>query len=203
MVALSKLYSLNDQRLAQISVKGDLIVGNDGGQIKTRSRSKQSMSAIPALLNNPDVSLGALDKDTETDISNQTTDPDQYTMVPAPLKIVKLLIDELLSASGARLASHTASAALANADLDSDDDDEGWEDDDDTLDMGLASTKADFMSFIDGPGRRQPDDETQSLLTEFFLSCGRENSAGFQDWYNMLNQEEQTKLNELAGSAGQ
>ncbi|KAF4126487.1 importin-9 [Geosmithia morbida] len=170
VIALSKLYSLNDPRLGQISVKGDLIVANDG-QIKTRSRAKQN--------------------------------PDQYTIIPAPLKIVKLLIDELLSASGARSMANATSGALggsggAGGDLDSDDDDEGWEDDDDTLDMGLASTKADLMSFIEGPGLRQPDDETQSFLTDFFLACGRDNTANFQDWYGMLTDEEKNKLNELA-----
>lgn len=137
-----------------------------------------------------------------------SADPDQYTIIPAPLKIVKLLIDELLSASGARNAAAAASAAMAGAggagaggagDLDSDDDDEGWEDDDDTLDMGLAATKADLMSFIEGPGQRQPDDETQSFLTDFFLGCGRDNTAGFQEWYGMLGDEDKAKLNELAG----
>lgn len=43
MIALSKLYSLNDPRLAQTQVKGDLIVNKDDGLIKTRSRAKQSM----------------------------------------------------------------------------------------------------------------------------------------------------------------
>jgi hypothetical protein len=43
VIALSKLYSLNDPRLAQTQVKGDLIVNNDDGLIKTRSRAKQSM----------------------------------------------------------------------------------------------------------------------------------------------------------------
>ena len=42
VIALSKLYSLNDHRLAQIQVKGDLIVAADDGKIKTRSRAKQS-----------------------------------------------------------------------------------------------------------------------------------------------------------------
>ena len=44
VIALSKLYSLNDSRLAQTQVKGDLIVNNDDGLIKTRSRAKQSKS---------------------------------------------------------------------------------------------------------------------------------------------------------------
>jgi hypothetical protein len=46
VIALSKLYALNDSRLAQIQVKGDLIVGADDGKIKTRSRAKQSMYIV-------------------------------------------------------------------------------------------------------------------------------------------------------------
>lgn len=116
---------------------------------------------------------------------------------------MKLLIDELLSASGAQAAASAAAAAISAADFDDDDDEDGWEDDDDTLDLGLAATKGDLMSFIEGPGRRQPDDETQTFLTEFFIQCGRENIANFQDWYSLLSEEERQKLNELASSAGQ
>ncbi|POR35350.1 Importin subunit beta-5 [Tolypocladium paradoxum] len=171
VIALSKLYSLNDPRLAQITVKGDLIVGADDGRIKTRSRAKQN--------------------------------PDQYTIVPATLKIVKVLIEELLSASGAGAAAIAASAAIAaNADLDSDDDDDGWEDEDDTLDLSLGATKADLMSFMEAGGQRRRDDETQAYLTEFFIRCARENVANFQEWYNMLSEDEKAKLNELACAGG-
>ncbi|OAQ90061.1 importin beta-5 subunit [Purpureocillium lilacinum] len=165
VIALSKLYSLDDDRLAQIKVKGDLII-NDDGRIKTRSRSKQN--------------------------------PDQYTIIPAPLKIIKLLIEELLSASGARNAADAAAAALAaNADLESDDDDDGWEDDD-TLDLNLGISKSELMSFTEGGGRRYKDDETETYLVEFFVRCGRENTAGFHIWYSMLSSEEKAKLSELA-----
>ncbi|KAI9158233.1 Importin subunit beta-5 [Paramyrothecium foliicola] len=168
VIALSKLYSLNDPRLAQTMVKGDLIVQADDGRIKTRSRAKQN--------------------------------PDQYTIVPATLKIVKVLIEELLSASGAGAAANAASAAVASAAFDDeDDDDEGWEDDD-TLDLSLGATKAELMSFAEGR-QKQRDDETQAYLTEFFIRCGHENVAGFQDWYNMLNEDEKAKLNELAAAA--
>lgn len=174
VIALSKLYSLNDPRLAQTSVKGDLIVTADDGLIKTRSRAKQ------------------------------ITDPDQYTIIPASLKIIKVLIEELLSASGARAAANAAAAAVASANFDDDEnDDEGWEDDDDTLDLSLGTTKADLMSFMEGGGQRQRDDETQAYLTEFFIRCARENVANFQEWYNMLTEDEKTKLNEVANSAGQ
>ncbi|KJZ80002.1 hypothetical protein HIM_00716 [Hirsutella minnesotensis 3608] len=170
VIALSKLYSLNDPRLAQITVKGDLIMTADDGRIKTRSRAKQN--------------------------------PDQYTMIPATLKIIKLLIEELLSASGIRAAANAASAAMAaNADIESDDEAEGWEDDDDTLDLNLAANKAELMSFSEVGGQRQRDDETQAYLSEFFIRCGRENVANFQEWYGLLTDDEKAKLNELASVA--
>ena len=42
VIALSKLYELNDQRISQTMVKGTLIIREDDGRIKTRSRAKQS-----------------------------------------------------------------------------------------------------------------------------------------------------------------
>ncbi|CAG9956264.1 unnamed protein product [Clonostachys rosea f. rosea IK726] len=185
VIALSKIYSLNDPRLAQISVKGELIM-NDDGRIKTRSRARQSMYQARDPLFDP-----------------AGPNPDQYTIIPAPLKIIKLLIDELFSASGARAAADAASAAIANADYPEDDDDEGWENEDETLDLGLMSVKGDLMSFIEGSGQREPDDETQGFLIDFFVRCGRENISNFQDWYGMLTQDEQAKLNQLASAAGQ
>ena len=127
-------------------------------------------------------------------------DPDQYTVIPATLKILKVLIEELLSASGVQTAAKAAAAAATEfADANEDDGDDGWEDEaGDTLDLSLGGTKADLMSFIEGSGIRQRDDETQAYLTEFFMQAARENTTGFQDWYNMLTEEEQGKLNELA-----
>ncbi|KAF2800928.1 ARM repeat-containing protein [Melanomma pulvis-pyrius CBS 109.77] len=42
VIALSKLYDLKDPRLAQIFVKGDLIISQGNGQIMTRSRARNS-----------------------------------------------------------------------------------------------------------------------------------------------------------------
>jgi hypothetical protein len=61
-MALCHLYNLQDPRLAQIIVPGDLIIPTSS-RIMTRSRAKNT--------------------------------PDQYTMIPVPLKIVKVLIQEL------------------------------------------------------------------------------------------------------------
>lgn len=45
VIALSKLYSLNDPRIAQVMVKGDLIPNtNNDGKIMTRSRARASKS---------------------------------------------------------------------------------------------------------------------------------------------------------------
>ncbi|KAK3943310.1 importin subunit beta-5 [Diplogelasinospora grovesii] len=169
VIALSKLYSLNDARVAQTQVKGDLVINTaTSNRIMTRSRAKQN--------------------------------PDQYTIIPAPLKILKVLIEELLSASGVQAAANAAAAAINDfADAEDDDGDEGWEDEPgDTLDLSLASTKADLMGWIEGNNSRQRDDETQQYLSEFFLRAAREDIAGFKAWFEMLTDDEKAKLHELA-----
>ncbi|KAK1755603.1 armadillo-type protein [Echria macrotheca] len=167
VIALSKIYSLNDPRVSQIQVKGELIIPTSN-RIMTRSRARQN--------------------------------PDQYTIISAPLKILKVLVEELLSASGANAASNAA-AAVATADFDDadeDDEDDGWEDETDaTLDLALGSTKADLMAWAENPNARQRDDETQVYLIDFFKRAARENIAGFAEWFNLLNEDEKTKLHEL------
>lgn len=51
VIALSKLYSLNDPRLAQTMVKGDMIINQSDGRIMTRSRAKASKYCRTATLN--------------------------------------------------------------------------------------------------------------------------------------------------------
>jgi len=127
--------------------------------------------------------------------------PDQFTIVPASLKILKVLIEELLSASGLNAASNAASAvATANfVDADSDDGDDTWEDEHgDTLDLALGSTKADLMAWGESMSSRQRDDETQAYLIDFFMRATRDNVAGFNELFEMLTEDEKAKLRELA-----
>ncbi|TVY58687.1 Importin subunit beta-5 [Lachnellula suecica] len=166
VIALSKLYSLNDQRVNQTMVKGDLIIPTSD-RIMTRSQAKLN--------------------------------PDRFTVIPAPLKIVKVLIQELESAAGLHSAANAAAAAAAEfADEEGENDD--WEDVPSTLDLGLGSTRADLMAFGDGSAsfQRQKDDETQAYLSEFFIKAGSENVAGFNELYAALTEEEKQKLNDLA-----
>ncbi|KAI8632462.1 ARM repeat-containing protein [Xylariaceae sp. FL1651] len=166
VIALSKLYSLNDPRVAQTMVKGDMIMPTSD-RILTRSRAKQN--------------------------------PDQYTIIPAPLKILKVLIEELLSASGVASAANAAAAAATEFAYE-DNDDDSWEDDPDTIDLNLGSTKADLMGYLDDSNMRHRDDETQQYLSEFFVTAARDNVAGFGEWYNNLTEEEKGKLREMAGA---
>ncbi|KJR80210.1 importin beta-5 subunit [Sporothrix schenckii 1099-18] len=204
VIALSKLYDLNDPLINQTQVKGDLIVPTSD-RIMTRSRAKQIPLPITDFFTVP------------------VKDPDQYTIIPAPLKVLKLLIEELTSAQGksgaASLEVGGSAAAAAAAEAmgkeakkdageggegggdDEDEDDSGWEDEtDDILDLSLGATKNDLFSYLDGgpANRRSRDDETQAYLTEFFLRTAREDTGGFKGWYDQLTPVEQQKLNELA-----
>ena len=85
--------------------------------------------------------------------SRARENPDQYTVVPAPIKIIKVLVEELLSASGStRSVDGTNAADIAGRGEDgtgstgaggegsSDEDD--WEDEPGAvLDLGLGTTK--------------------------------------------------------------
>lgn len=129
--------------------------------------------------------------------ADNRSDPDQYTIIPAQLKIVKVLIEELLSASGTQ--NFNAAAAAAEF-ADEEEDDDGWEDVPGVLDLGLGTTKADLMAYGEGSGTfmRQRDDETQAYLTEFFINISTNNIAGFNELYTALTDAEREKLNELA-----
>ncbi|CAD6499101.1 BgTH12-04753 [Blumeria graminis f. sp. triticale] len=166
VIALSKLFTLNDHRLSQIMIRGDQVLPASD-VIVTRSRAKAN--------------------------------PIEYTIIPAPLKILKVLIEELLSASGhSQAASNLVAAATAEDDEDNDD----WEDVPNALDFASASAKADMMSFTEASFTRQRDDETQAYLMDFFLRAARENIGGFSSWYPGLTIEEQQKLGEVARVAG-
>ncbi|CAK4031417.1 Importin subunit beta-5 [Lecanosticta acicola] len=166
VVALSKLYELGDPRIAEIHVKGDMIMPKSD-RILTRSRAKQQ--------------------------------PDQYTIISAQLKIIKVLVEELLSASG---TSRNIDASNA-ADVDDGDEDDGsWEDDDnDFLDLGTGMTKSQLMAFgadYSGNYSRGKDDETQAYLLNFFQEQAQK--PEFAQVFNALTEEEQEKLRSMGGS---
>lgn len=193
VIALSKLYDLNDPRIAQTQVKGDLLPQTQAG-IMTRSRAKQT--PITDFFTVP------------------PKDPDQYSIISAQLKIMKLLIEELEAAQGqsgaasleaggsaGATAAAEATGTKINAGDDEDTDGDDWEDEDDELLESLGMSKTDLYAYGNGNGglmARSRDDETQAYLTEFFLRAAREDTSGFKGWYDQLAAGEQQKLNGLA-----
>lgn len=170
VIALSKVYELEDARLSQIHVKGDLIPSSDT-RIMTRSRARQN--------------------------------PDQYTIIPASLKIVKVLVEELLSPVGGNagdLDPKSAAALNGGDDNDEESDDGEWEDEpNDFLDLGLGTTKAELMAYGEGNISGLPrgrDDETQAYLVEWFTA--QANKQGFVQTFEALSQREQDKLRAMA-----
>ncbi|KAE8380151.1 armadillo-type protein [Aspergillus bertholletiae] len=164
IIALATLYNLEDPRLAQVQVKGDLII-QDTGRIKTRSQTRNN--------------------------------PDQYTSVTAPLKIVKVLVEELAAASGSKEIDAATAAALEEEGSDDDD----WEDlPSNTLDLSLGVTKQELMAFGEGGtegvfGVRKRDDETQAFLLDFFRNASTK--PEFQQLFVALTPAEQDKLRSL------
>ncbi|SMQ53960.1 unnamed protein product [Zymoseptoria tritici ST99CH_3D7] len=128
--------------------------------------------------------------------SRARNNPEQYTIISAQLKIIKVLVDELLSASGNARNIDANNAA----ELDDDDDDDDWEDDGgDFLDLGSGMTKSQLMAYAaeDGPGTsRGRDDETQSYLVQFFQQAAQK--PGFNDVFNALTADEQEKLRTMS-----
>ena len=186
-------------------VRGDLIVPTSD-RIMTRSRTKQSKfkrlvppSTMPS----------------DRDHFPRNLDPDQYTIVSVPLKITKVLIEELSSASGnLSLSVGDLAASTEDGAGNDDDDSEGdgdWEDiassATNTLDLGLGTTKQQLMAFGEGGtssimSTRQRDDETQAYLLEFFRDLSTRNIGGFQEIYSALTVDEQQKLTAIVGGSG-
>lgn len=123
--------------------------------------------------------------------------PDEYTVISAQLKIIKVLVEELLSASGNRTIDPADAVDLDDED---DGDDGDWEDEpNDFLDLGSGMTKSQLMALgADDSSNmaRGRDDETQAYLINFFRQAAQK--PGFADVFNSLTQEEQEKLRNMS-----
>ena len=126
VVALSKIFALHDERVHAVHVKGELVVDTSGPQSgRIKTRSQAKLN------------------------------PDRYTAIPADLKILKIMVDELASAATSRFPdlNSAAQAALDDEnDLADDDADDGdaddWEDvtSAGALDLTSPNVKDDLMS---------------------------------------------------------
>jgi len=124
-------------------------------------------------------------------------DPSQYTQIPIPLKIIKLLIKELVPVPDSSAIQQGINASASQV---GDSDDE-WEDLDD---VGFPGSKKDLMALGDeGSGRqsRIRDDETNVFLIEFFKNIYNGNVGNFREMVSLLNEEERHQLSLLGGQS--
>ena len=162
VVALSKLYDLDDERLRHTMVRGDLIVQPSSDRIMTRSKARLN--------------------------------PDTYTSIPIQLKIVKVLVEELSSATTGR--GNLDPAALAALEEEGSEDEDEWEDEPShTLDLGSPGVREGLMAFggdgANGPSRAR-DDETQTYLVGWFREQGEKER--FRELWGQLSEGEREKL---------
>jgi hypothetical protein len=123
-------------------------------------------------------------------------------MVPVPLKIIKILVQELSSAGADPERSLLEAAALDELEEAGDDDGE-WEDLPPSLDLSSAAVRNDLMGFAEGTSSsflsnaRRQDDETQGYLIDFFKEVSSKNIANFEAVFGMLTDEEKDVLKTL------
>ena len=129
--------------------------------------------------------------------SRARANPDQYTIIPAPLKIVKILVDELLANNVSRSVETLAPASELEKAESVGSGDSDWEDDDGFLDLGTGMTKEALMGMVaDDMPSRSRDDETQGYLLQWFATKARED--GFGQVFGQLTADEQEKLRSMA-----
>lgn len=129
--------------------------------------------------------------------SQARNNPDRYTIVPADVKIIKILVDDLGSSSGTRALEAAAAGAIDADDAASDDENDDWEDvPNNTYDLGLGMTKQELMGFAEGGNTgynaRARDEEAYGYLVEFFRATSAE--PGFQVLFDGLNEKEKDTL---------
>jgi importin-9 len=173
VVALAKIFSLHDQRIAAIGVKGDLIVENTG-RIKTRSQAK----------NNPD---------RYTEISAELK----------ILKYLVGELDSAVNNSGGgRFAALAGNGVDDNGSIASEEvDDDEWNDvaSGGAVDLDNPTVRAELMGFDnddDLVGRGPRDEEAAQYLRSWFQEEGKR--ADFEALFVQLTSDEQERLRTLA-----
>lgn len=154
--------------------------------------------------------------------SQAKKEPDQWSVIPVPLKLVKVLIQELANP----VSPTTPGLTLGTQNGGSDDEDDDWEDEPTLLDLAAPKTRSgklyctsshsiffytgknvelklklklvlELMTYMDESkwNARQWDDETQKYLVEFFHAVEAE--PDFQNQYHSLTDVEREKLHRM------
>ncbi|KAI8076801.1 armadillo-type protein [Halteromyces radiatus] len=162
-IALSKVFLINDPRLQNMKVKGEIVVNPNAG-IVTRSKSKKN--------------------------------PDQYTLIPLPMKIIKLLVADLGNSLPTAQGPQEDAESIGDEDGDWEDvgDDNGYSS---RLDYNLLSDMLDNLG-DDDDEENNPDlkndpiyqADMKTYLIDFFRNCSAHNTNHFLEICQQLNEDE-------------
>lgn len=181
-IALSKIYSLHDPRVAAIMVKGDLVVV-ETGRIKTRSQARKNPDTYTSISASLKI-LKLLVDELKNAATSQFNDPALARAVAE--------------------AQEDDADSLASNDGDANGDE--WEDlattGDGSLDLGSAQVRNELMGLVGENGfgssnnvDRIRDDESADYLVNWFK--GEAQHSSFNDIYAQLKPEEQKDLQDL------
>lgn len=156
ILALGKIFYLNDPSVANLITDGDLIP-YDGDKIITRSMSKSM--------------------------------PERYTQIPAPLKIIKLLVAEL----GFQSQQPDPNDYIP-AENDDDNGGDEWED----MDTIGVPNYDKLKSYVESDDEDQgtADLSIRDMLVLFFKECAGKNAGNFEQYYGLLDDDEKRVITE-------
>ncbi|KAF3224223.1 hypothetical protein TWF106_004423 [Orbilia oligospora] len=177
---------------------------------------KQNVVALANLyaLNDPRVAAISVQGD---QIVEQTTrimtraqrknNPIRYTSVSAPLKIIKVLVNELGSGSPSNSTWKVDMAGTAKGAIEEpvEEEDGEWEDDDDVIDLGSHAVKQALLGLGEETERsasglrRGGDDDTTEFIVNFFREASNNNIGGFNEIYGQLTDDEKHSLSKFVG----
>ncbi|KAK6455890.1 armadillo-type protein [Scheffersomyces xylosifermentans] len=122
--------------------------------------------------------------------------PDQFTQVPASLKILKLLVGELdFQCQQPNADDYLPDVVEGEGDATGD---EGWEDMDD---IGVPNFEK-LKSYVDSDNDdedyedQKGDEGLKNILVQFFKECTAKNLGHFQKYYEMLSDDEKKIISE-------
>ncbi|ABN68727.2 predicted protein [Scheffersomyces stipitis CBS 6054] len=121
--------------------------------------------------------------------------PDQFTQVPASLKILKLLVGELDFQSQQPNADDYLPEPVEGEEGG---EDEGWED---MADIGVPNFEK-LKSYVDSDREdddlddQKGDEGLKNILSQFFKECTGKNLGHFSKFYEMLSDEEKKVISE-------
>ncbi|KAF3207364.1 hypothetical protein TWF679_008430 [Orbilia oligospora] len=170
---------------------------------------KQNVVALANLyaLNDPRVAAISVQGDQIVEQTTRIMTRAQRKNISAPLKIIKVLVNELGSGSPSNSTWKVDMAGTAKGAIEEpvEEEDGEWEDDDDVIDLGSHAVKQALLGLGEETERsasglrRGGDDDTTEFIVNFFREASNNNIGGFNEIYGQLTDDEKHSLSRFVG----